>query len=512
MKQSFVYALNSCIVLLILITFASSAYAANYYEAGCRYYVHKNWQKAKENFLKDIEATDRGDSYYFVGEIEKNNGNLDAASEYFEKAIERKMTPKYRNLAYWNLIVIYESKSDFPKTIKTCKYFYEVLGEASAKTKAENLINKLMWTENEDAKKEYEQGLDIKSKDYMAALQHFRQAIALDSTFLSPVFEIGMYYYTQNQYRDALSYFNQILYHIPFYGELQMLVGDIYFQEKRYSEAATSFEKALEYAFIDRDMKYGVLLKTATSYYNIGQYTKAETFLEQAISTKKGNLSPYLLLSAIQMQKNDYDRALHTLQAAYKIDSNNPEILYQLGLIYYNKNDNTAYQYFERVYMQYRQKQKEIPPKYIKAFIITAQYYYTTKQYSKVVELTTIVPENLRDESLSLNYARSLYMLAQYNEAIAHFSKFKLQDDDLLILCRCYAFINDTTKVKEILSNNYYNTNFINKVKEDKLLKPFYKEVQKQRETSIFVQPQPLEKQKDLPTTHESTSEPVHPQ
>lgn len=512
MKQSFMNILYTCIVLLVIIICATSIYANNYYEAGCRYYVHKNWQKAKENFLKDIEITGRGDSFYFVGEIEKNNGNLDAASEYFEKAIERKMTPKYRNLAYWNLIVIYESKSDFPKTIKTCKYFYEVLGEASAKTKAENLINKLMWTENEEAKKEYEEGLNIKTKDFMSALYHFRQAIALDSSFLSPIFEIGMYYYTQNQYPDALSYFNQILYHIPFYGELQMLVGDIYFQEKRYSEAAISFEKALEYAFIDRDIKYGVLLKTATSYYNIGQYTKAETFLEQAISSKKGNLSPYLLLSAIQMQKNNYDGALHTLQAAYKVDSNNPEILYQLGLIYYNKNDTTAYQYFEKVYMQYRQKQKEIPPKYIKAFILTAQYYYTTKQYSKVVELTTIVPENLHDESLSLNYARSLYMLAQYNEAIAHFTKFRLQNDDLLMLCRCYAFINDTTKAKEILYNNYFNTNFINKAKEDKLLKPIYIEVQKERETPVTVQPQPLKEQKDLPTTHESTTESVHPQ
>ncbi len=361
-------------------------------------------------------------------------------------------------------------------------------------------------------KKEYEEGLNSKSKDYSLALQHFRQAIMLDSSFLSPVFEIGMYYYTQNQYSDALSYFNQILYRIPFYGELQLLVGDIYFQEKRYSEAATAFEAALEYAFIDKDMKYSSQLKVATAYYNIGQYTKAETFLQQAISTKKGNLSPYLLLSAIQMQKNDYDGALQTLQSAYKIDSNNPEILYQLGLVFYNKNDNKAYEYFEKVYMQYRQKQKEIPAKYIKAFIITAQHYYSTKQYSKVVELTTIVPENLRDESLSLNYARSLYMLAQYNEAIVHFNKFKLQDSDLLILCKCYAFINDTSKVKEILSSNYYNTNFINKVKEDKLLKPIYIEVQKQHETPITVQPQPKEEQKDAPATHENTTEPIHPQ
>jgi tetratricopeptide (TPR) repeat protein len=269
--------------------------------------------------------------------------------------------------------------------------------------------------------------------------------------------------------------------------------------------AATAFEAALEYAFIDKDMKYSIQLKTATSYYNIGQYTKAESFLQQAITTKKGNLAPYLLLSAIQIQKNDYDGALQTLQSAYKIDANNPEILYQLGLVYYNKNDNKAYEYFEKVYMQYRQKQKEVPAKYIKAFITTAQYYYTTKQYSKVVELTTIVPENLRDESLWLNYARSLYMLAQYNDAIAHFTKFRLADNDLFILCRCYALINDTAKAKEILNNNFYNTNFINKVKEDKLLKPLYKEVEKERQTPVTTPP-PLQ-EKESSTTHENTAE-----
>ena len=498
-------------ITLIIIAFAMGTYvypqgAKNYFDAGCRYYVHKNWEKAKENFLKDIEVTDRGDSYYFVGEIEKILGNLDSALHYFENAVTRKMTPKYRNLAYWNLIVIYESRSEYAKTIKTCKYFYEVHGESSAKTKAENLINKLMWSENEDAKKEYEAGLELKLKDYTTALQHFRQAVYLDNSFLSPVFEIGMYYYSQENYRDALSYFNQILYKIPFYGELQMLVGDIYFKEKQYSQAAYALETALEYAFISKDIQYTIQLKAATSYYNIGQYAKAENLLQQAVATKKGNVAPYLLLSAIQIQNNDYDKALQTLKAAHTIDSDNPEILYQLGLIYYNKNDSKCYEYFEKVYMQYRQKHKEMPAKYIKAFIATAQYYYTTKQYSRVVELTSLVPENLRDETLDLNFARSLYMLSQYNEALVHFNKYRLSHNDLYIVCRCYILINDIGKAKEILSSNYYNTEFINLVKNDKILKPIYNEIEKQRQIEA-PQPSP-EQNKDAITPNENTKEP----
>ncbi|HQI38701.1 MAG TPA: hypothetical protein PLH80_09080, partial [Spirochaetota bacterium] len=152
------------------------------------------------------------------------------------------------------------------------------------------------------------------------------------------------------------------------------------------------------------------------------------------------------------------------------------------------------------------QKHKEMPAKYIKAFIATAQYYYTTKQYSKVVELTSLVPENLRDETLNLNFARSLYMLSQYNEAIVHFNKYRLSNNDLYIVCRCYILINDIGKAKEILSSNYYNTDFINLVKNDKIIKPIYNEIEKQRQIEA-PQPSP-EQNKDAITPNENTHVP----
>ena len=92
-------------ITLISIAFAMGTYvypqgAKNYFDAGCRYYVHKNWEKAKENFLKDTEHADRSYSYFCVKKKKKILGNLDSALRYFENAVTRKMTPKYRNLTY----------------------------------------------------------------------------------------------------------------------------------------------------------------------------------------------------------------------------------------------------------------------------------------------------------------------------------------------------------------------------------------------------------------------------
>ena len=69
----------SIYILIFLIT-GPSAWAG-YYEEGCKFFTYKKYDHAREMFLKDIEATDRGNSYYYLGEIEKNEINFEKAAE-----------------------------------------------------------------------------------------------------------------------------------------------------------------------------------------------------------------------------------------------------------------------------------------------------------------------------------------------------------------------------------------------------------------------------------------------
>ena len=101
--------------ILIFITGLSleSGLFAGYFEKGCKNYTYKKYDVAKEMFLKDIEIRDNGNAYYFLGEIEKIEGNFQQAKEYYKESITKRISKKYLKLAYWNMIVIEEQRGNY---------------------------------------------------------------------------------------------------------------------------------------------------------------------------------------------------------------------------------------------------------------------------------------------------------------------------------------------------------------------------------------------------------------
>lgn len=73
---------------IISIAFALAIFSApgplfaDYYGQGRQYYMRKNYTKAKEMFLKAADPGGSGNAYYFLGEIEKLQGNYKEAEEY----------------------------------------------------------------------------------------------------------------------------------------------------------------------------------------------------------------------------------------------------------------------------------------------------------------------------------------------------------------------------------------------------------------------------------------------
>jgi len=84
--------ITSIIISFIILT--SSALHAGYYDQARRYYIYKKYDKAKEMFLKVVEKSDHGDSFYFLGEIEKIQGNYDESEKYFLTCITKNTTRK----------------------------------------------------------------------------------------------------------------------------------------------------------------------------------------------------------------------------------------------------------------------------------------------------------------------------------------------------------------------------------------------------------------------------------
>lgn len=68
-------------------------HAASLDNLGQIYYRLNDYDKAQEYFNKAISNKDMADSYYYLGIIEEQKGNLENAKNYFEKANSCKITP-----------------------------------------------------------------------------------------------------------------------------------------------------------------------------------------------------------------------------------------------------------------------------------------------------------------------------------------------------------------------------------------------------------------------------------
>ena len=79
--------LSRSVLIAIIVLSLQNSLAADYYEKGCQNFIRKKYDIAREMFLKEIELNGSGDAYYFLGEIEKNEGNMEKAEEYYRESL-----------------------------------------------------------------------------------------------------------------------------------------------------------------------------------------------------------------------------------------------------------------------------------------------------------------------------------------------------------------------------------------------------------------------------------------
>ncbi len=470
--------------LCLTFALAQQTATAGYFEDGSRYYIYKNYDKARELFLKAGELNNDGNAYYFLGEIEKNAANYNGALDYYRIAITKKITRKYLNLAYWNIIILLEQKGDYDGMVQTCRELYDRLGDSGAKTKVESLINKMLWTENQQAKDEYQKGIEYKKKEaYDDAMTAFRSALQTDSSFLAPKFEIGIIELKNGNTGSATRYLGEVAEKIPYYGEVHLLLGDIYFQKGYYRDAIFHFQKSRELGFLDSGTRYLTFMKSATSYYNTGDYAQAKENLNEALAINKKSLETLLLLSAISIKQEKYDDALKSLESARKIEPDNPEILFQIGSIHYRMNNPRYAEYFDNLFdTTVSSETREAPPKYLKAFSLLAKYHYEKGQYQRTEKILTAFEGSSSTYETTLLLAKTYYRLGNDNKSIETFEKISLSsDDDRYILCQLYARNGMREKAKAILASLINNETCAKKAKNDPDLKNILNEIESEK-------------------------------
>ncbi len=473
--------LKASIISAILIA-STTPLLAGYYEDGIRSYNKKQYDDAKVQFEKAVEVfPENGNAYFYLGEIERNLGNFDKAIEYYRLAVENHASKKYYKMSYWNLTIITEQMGNYNELVKMCKTFWRRAGDRGMKTKVETLINKSIWSDNAEAVEKYNSGMKLKKSNMEEAVKHFRDAISADSRFLAPKFELGLWHYREGKIYDATALFSEIVSRVPFYGDVHLLLGNMYYNEGKYSSAAEHLSSAIDYSLVGGDIEYELYLKRGTSYFRLGEFESAKKDLHTALRMKPGQIEPLLILSAVNIKQENYDEALKTLTLVEKKKPNDPSVLLQIGSIHYRKNDARHIAYFDRLYLALSAKEEKAPEGYRRAMEILARHHYEKSNFAHAKKVMDFISSERWNSSMRLIAARTSYGLKDYQNAIVEYEKLSLGSEDSAFLAAAYVKTGRNERAREMVRRYFNDDKFISLARNHRGLKTIINEVERER-------------------------------
>lgn len=262
---------------------------------------------------KNNNQLDR-DTRRIVSTIYLKMGNLEKAADILESIKDKSVEETY------SLGLIYESLGKINKSIDYYLDFYRNDPDAAQMGLK---IGKLLISE-----KRFDEAdslfLVIKSKvgdipellvmmgtskivnsDTVAGIELFKSALAIDSVNEDALRGLAQVYMTQNDYSDAISCYEKLVYQISYgriYGKTLAL---LYYYNKQYGEAETLLKSLLQDLMNDHELHYYLgLVFSASKKLDLAQIE-----LEKTISIKEDFHEAWKELCYIQVREKNYDAA-----------------------------------------------------------------------------------------------------------------------------------------------------------------------------------------------------------
>ena len=295
-----------------------------YYQTGIEKSNEKLYAVASKNFDKAISFDSTyTEAYISNGKIELEMSRVGLATENFDKAY--RLDPKNKEVIN-SLSSLYFNNRQFQKAIDlaqkcaNCDNSNRILGMSNYNledyAKAEKYLNLALAKNDKDAEVYYTLGLtELELENEKSAIDQYLKAIALDATRNSWMYELGLIYYNQNDYKSALKYFdmaanngyNKTNDFFENYGFAQLYTGDTesgmktlnivlerkpnnkellnniahaMYDTKKYNEALDYFNKLL----ILNSKDASSLFMAGLTFQKLGQKEKGQKICDNAIA------------------------------------------------------------------------------------------------------------------------------------------------------------------------------------------------------------------------------------
>ena len=204
----------------------------------------------------------------------------------------------------------------------------------------------------------------LQEQNYKEAKRLFTEAINLDSCYIPAIQNLGVTFYQQGQFAQAILEYDKVLQCDPDYldiflnranafyelseyyralDELDYIVeklpdsvrvhfskGLVLSKLRQFEEAIISFDRAND---LDSN-NVEVLVNRGTVKYYLKQFDQAEVDLRKAISKQPLAPNAYNALSLIEVERNNLTRGLELVNTALDIEDRQPYFLNNRGYIY----------------------------------------------------------------------------------------------------------------------------------------------------------------------------------
>lgn len=405
--------------------------AAGRRNLGFVYLYQGRIEEAIGEFETALEYNKKPDLEYLgLGQAYLSKGEYDRAKEYLEKARSVGSYPATEYL----LGFLYLDDEDLPKArvaLKNASKVYPERGEIWAALGKLSLQNMQALDAVQAFQMAYAYG--IRHYDLYAGLAesyyqlgNYRKAISVTEQALTQGhidqmekealhLKLAQYNVNQNPTK-AIESFKEILHQNPYKPEVLLMLGQLYFQQKKYAQAISTFKTYLK--------KYPPLAPMMhimyDSYMALGNVKEAETYLKEAIHTKPDNYSFYVELLNLYHQQKRWTDAVPVYEAAIKLRPNDRELLKNLISIFFSA------QKYERV-IPYLEKALRQDPNNINLLLLKAQAHFRLHQIEEEEAVYKRVLAMDSKNLLAMNNLAQLYRdTKKLDQAIELYKKAQL--------------------------------------------------------------------------------------
>ena len=282
--------------------------ATFYYQAGIEKSNEKLYAVAAKDFDKAISFNPNYiDAYVSNGKNDLEMSRVGPATENFTKAYQ--LDPK-NNEVIKQLSSLYFNNRQFQKAIdlaqqcNNCDNSNRILGMSNYNledyAKAEQYLKLALTNNDKDAEAYYTLGLTyLELENEKSAIDQYLKAIALEPTKNLWIYELGLIYYNQNDYKSALKYFdmaadngyNKTNDFFENYGFAQLYTGD-----------TDNGMKTLNIVMERKPNNKELLNNIAHAMYDTKKYNEALDYFKKLLDLDPKD-APSLFMAGLTLQK-----------------------------------------------------------------------------------------------------------------------------------------------------------------------------------------------------------------